>query len=162
MIVKAFLLFVLAGVPLAHAGEGKELRTAEKLLAAMDDAERGFYDQTFDYAMEAMKPGEKHPWESYTSSGSIAPGKPFVRNDTVCRPYRETISRRNAYSISSEGLGCKRVGRDGWCRLKSGAMQTCALEAPDNEVEKAVRGTKRVIDDAGTTARSLEYHWWPF
>jgi len=138
----------------------------EKLLAAMPDADRQYYLDTFDYAMLNLKPGEKQDWASGDNSGYFTVEIPFVHGDTICRNYREVVVSRPLYSISSEGVGCKRVGRDGWCRLKKGDALTCALEPPDgsikSQVESTVDDAQRDLDRTNTYGKSQWYHWSPF
>jgi hypothetical protein len=152
-----FLIFLV--LPAAAFAAERPTVSVEKLIAAMDEAERSYYFQAFDYSMEVLKPDEKYEWKSYNSSGYIQTGQPFVRNDTVCRNFREYVSNKNMYSMSSEGVGCKRLGRAGWCKLKKDEMRTCALEAPQGPVDDA----QNVIDEA---ARRLDRtqvkgkSWW--
>lgn len=175
--IMIFLLFSAHAAAAADEAQASKAKTneqpngisAEKLLAAMDPAERSYYYQSFDYAMLSVKPGQRHTWESYNSNGYFEMDAAFVRNDTVCRNFREFISLQKLYSISSEGVGCKRVGRDGWCRLKKTDMATCAMEAPQNAADSAMqavddvaRDVKRGMTQTEKKAENSFDKWWPF
>ncbi len=159
---KVLLLVFMAVLPATAFATTQENRpgiSIERLLAAMDEVERTYYFQSFDYAMEEMKKDEKFEWKSYDSSGYFQVGMPFVRNDTVCRSFREYIVNNKMYAMSSEGVGCKRLGRDGWCKLKKDDMRTCAMEAPQGAAENA----REVLDEAGRRLERTNVEgksWW--
>jgi len=151
---------VLLAVPLLAAATPAP--SHETLLERMSDAERGYYRQSFDYAMEAMKAGETHHWQSSGAQGDLLVLEPFVHGKTVCRKFSESIQLKGESSLITRGAGCKRIGRPGWCRLNQGDMLTCALEPPDTSVEGAVRDVTESLERGNTTARSWWWRWWPF
>ena len=99
-------------------------------LALLADAEQSYYTQIFDYTMDNIKPDGHFDWASYSGKGSIAPDKSFVsKSGAVCRNFTETYNVQG-HAGGDKGIGCKRVGKDGWCKLKEGNALTCALEHP--------------------------------
>lgn len=155
------LLFAPAGVAFAA-----EPAVAENLIKAMDSAERSYYFQMFDYSMSNAKAGEKREWKSYNSSGQFVAEVPFVSSsNATCRKYRETMVSGKYNAEVKNGVACKRVGREGWCRLKEGDMQSCALEPPRDGVEGAIDSANQLIQDATTESRRHKnnfWDWWPW
>jgi hypothetical protein len=98
-------------------------------LAALSDAEKSYYAKVFDYTMDTIKSGEKYDWASYSGKGSINVEKTFVsKSGAVCRPFNEAFNVGGHEGID-KGVGCKRRGKDGWCKLDLGKeAKTCALE----------------------------------
>jgi len=132
-IPRVLVFMALTGLPgLAAAsdeGDPAKAHSVEKLIGAMSDNERVYYYQSFDYAMTNAKPGGKYEWASYGGNGYFTVDAPFVHRSTVCRNFRETITNPRLYTVSSEGAGCKRLGAEGWCKLKKGDALTCDMES---------------------------------
>ncbi|MBV8938394.1 MAG: hypothetical protein JO089_00955 [Alphaproteobacteria bacterium] len=142
----------------AAAPKPRVTYSAEQLVGLMDDAELTFYYDTFDYVMEKVKPNETFPWKTYASNGEITPAGPFAGKGTVCRSFREVVNVKNQHGAVYEGTGCKRVGADGWCKLRKNDVLSCALEPPRSLVDRTAR-------DAGDTVKSVTNKassWWPF
>ncbi len=97
-------------------------------LSLLSSAEKSYYDQIFGYTMDNMEGGQKYDWASYGGHGTIHVDKIFTsKSGYPCRTYSETFtvqSQDGAYA----GTACKRQGKDGWCRLKPGNANTCAME----------------------------------
>ncbi|MFO0390216.1 MAG: hypothetical protein ACK502_10950 [Alphaproteobacteria bacterium] len=94
----------------------------------LSDAEKIYYLQSFDYAMGMMPDGQPHTWESYNGKGTIAPRQLYAsKSKANCRQFSENFTI-GGYSGTQEGIACKRQGKDGWCRIKTGNPETCALE----------------------------------
>lgn len=94
----------------------------------MSDAEKAYYIQIFNHAMSHTYDDQHYPWESFNSKGSITPLKTYAsKSKSLCRRYSETFVI-GSYGGQQEGVTCKRKGKAGWCRLKIGDAETCALE----------------------------------
>lgn len=123
----------------------------------LEGAEKDYYDQIFLYAMEALSPGQHYDWKSYGANGSISVGERFAGNSgTTCRPFSEsfTIGGKSGAFI---GTGCKRMGKDGWCKLKPrSGMTSCALETP-NLFEDKLRGGGEAVDRGETSSHNMWY-----
>lgn len=127
----------------------------ETVLENMDSAERDYYLQMFDFALQNVRPDERYPWDSYKTSGAFQAGRPFIsKSNAICRDFREVILfKRSGAGVYGEGTACKRVGRSGWCKLPRGAMLSCALEAPDNIVDETLRDVGDLIDQGEYKAK---------
>ncbi len=94
----------------------------------LTSAEKVYYVQSFDYAMTVMPDGQSHSWESFNGKGAISPRDLYTsKSKSNCRHFSENYTI-GGYSGAQDGIACKRQGRDGWCRIKSGNPETCALE----------------------------------
>lgn len=161
--------------PSLQGDEGKAyIYSGAELFNLMDDAEREYYDQMFDYVMGKTSPNTKYEWKSYASSGEITPGQPVAGKGTVCRQFKERVNFAGKTVNSLGGMGCKRVGADGWCRLPKNDMLSCAMEAPRGAAARAARDLSDVVNsaklkanDAGNKVRATQNDvtsswWWPF
>lgn len=101
--------------------------------AGLDDlsgAEQSYHEKIFDYVMNNVDPDKSYDWSSFSGKGTIKVGQPFVsKSRSSCRPFAEDFTIGGSAGAIS-GYACKRAGDDGWCRLKTGAMLSCALENP--------------------------------
>ena len=96
--------------------------------STMSEAEKTYYMQIFNHAMSHVFNGERYAWESYNSKGNISPTNTYAsKSKSLCRHYKETFVI-GSYSGKQEGVACKRNGKAGWCRLKPGNAETCAME----------------------------------
>jgi len=103
-------------------------------LAGLADAEKSYYEKVFDYTLDNIQPGQKYDWASYGGKGSISVAQPFVsKSGSSCRNYTEDFTVQGQHG-NTTGIGCKRVGSNGWCKLKEGDALTCALEQPSYSV----------------------------
>lgn len=126
--------------------------------AVLSEASQAYYELVYVYAMEAMQPGQGYAWESYEASGSIIPERPFTsKSGSTCRGFSEeyTIGGKKGHD---KGVACKRVGKEGWCRLKASDAMTCALETPDNPIEESLRDTSEMLGRQKANAHSWD-HW---
>jgi hypothetical protein len=99
-------------------------------LIALSSAERSYYRQVFDYTMDNVEAGHKYEWKTYSGNGNIHVDEVFVSKSKVpCRNYSETFRVQNVPG-AYQGVACKRIGADGWCRLKPSNAHTCAMEDP--------------------------------
>ncbi|MDE3060528.1 MAG: hypothetical protein KGJ06_05915 [Pseudomonadota bacterium] len=99
-------------------------------LSLLSEAEQSYYQQVFAYVMENIQPGQHYDWQSYGGRGTIAVGDAFTsKSGTVCRRFSESFQVQS-FPGSDVGVGCRRVGRDGWCKLRPGNAMTCAMESP--------------------------------
>ena len=94
----------------------------------MGEAEKAYYIQMFNHAMSHVHDGQRYAWESYNSKGAFKPSNTYAsKSKSLCRRFTEdyTIGQ---HSGTQEGVTCKRKGKAGWCRLKIGDAETCAME----------------------------------
>ena len=99
-------------------------------LAELSDAERKYYALSFAYTMDAVQAGTPYAWGSYSGKGEITPSAAFIsKSRSVCRNFTETYTIGGAAG-AGEGIGCKRNGDEGWCKLRKGQAMTCAMEKP--------------------------------
>ena len=99
-------------------------------LTGLTEAEQDYHDKVFDYVMDNINADNRYDWKSFSGNGSITVGKPFIsKSNSNCREFTENYTVQGSDG-KSKGYGCKRSGNDGWCRLKSDLVLTCALEQP--------------------------------
>lgn len=104
----------------------------------LPDAEQSYYLQMFDYAMNYKQEGEQQEWKTQHGNGSFTLKDRFTsKSGYDCRNFRETMDILGN-KTSRNGVGCKRQGRDGWCKLKPSNAMTCALEEPSTIFDKGV------------------------
>ncbi len=118
----AIIVLALACLPVMAQAAGNPQT------ASLSSAEQAYYDMVFSYTMEVNEAGKPYAWESYNAKGSILPGERFVsKSGYTCRNFTQTfvIGGQNG---KDGGVACKRLGRDGWCRLNHGNALTCAME----------------------------------
>lgn len=173
-LIFAFILLLNALLPERVQAE-ENAKKAEKTetpghavtnpMAGLNEAERDYYNQSFSYAMQTMKLDQVYEWRTTTSYGSIRAGKTFLsKSKTRCRSFSETFEIHGKVG-ELQGYGCKRDERDGWCKLREGNMLNCALEPPDNIIDKVIDGASKAKGNANTRILTAEYNfwsWWPF
>ena len=61
-----------------------------------------------------------------------------------CRKFTETftVAGKNGEGY---GVGCKREGSEGWCKLKTSNAHTCAMEPPRNIIQERIRGANDAV-----------------
>jgi hypothetical protein len=113
-------------------------------LSQLPAAEHDYYTQIFDYTMFTVKSGGHYDWKSTSGNGSIALSDDAFtsKSNSVCRHFSETFTILGQ-SGGNQGVACKRSGRDGWCKLKPGYAQTCALEEPASLFDQAANGSEQ-------------------
>lgn len=127
-----FLLFIAW---LLH----KPIPRAPQVAREFTDSEIEYLEKTFDYAMETLKAGEHMDWSVAAVNGRISAGKEYVSTQKAsCRNYIEIARTYDAQKVES-GIACKRVGKDGWCRLNPDNAQSCALEVAESSLAKRGR-----------------------
>lgn len=105
-------------------------------LEYLPDAEQAYYNQIFDYTMDNIKAGEGYSWKSQNGQGTIDVEENFTsKSGYNCRPFRESIDV-GGQKKNQRGVGCKREGRPGWCKLKPDNAMTCALEESSALLDK--------------------------
>ncbi len=125
-------------------------------------AEQDYYNLSFSYAMASQPEGQPYSWKTYSSSGSITPGKIFTNKDGVpCRPFVESFVI-NGEKGTNSGYGCQRAGKEGWCKLKEGNMLSCALEPPATVLEGVMRDSGEALERGKAPVRSFWQKWSPF
>lgn len=116
-----FLAVVLAASPALA-------RAQPSSLSLLSDAEKSYYDQIFGYTMDHVEGGRRYDWGSYSGRGTIHVDAVFLsKSGYPCRTYAETFTVQEIPG-AYQGTACKRQGKDGWCRLKPGDANTCAME----------------------------------
>lgn len=95
------------------------------------EADLSYHQDVFDYVMTSVDAGKGYDWKTPAVRGTITPDATYVsKSGSTCRQFKETVE-----TLASKGdqsaIACKRKGADGWCRLKPGNAQTCALETHD-------------------------------
>lgn len=99
-------------------------------LLALSSAEKSYYQQIFTYTMDHMDAGTKYEWKTHSAAGVIHVDEVFTSKSRVpCRHYSETFNVQGMAG-AYQGVSCKRIGSDGWCRLKPSNAHTCAMEDP--------------------------------
>jgi hypothetical protein len=128
-------------------------------LANLSDAERSYYEQMFDYTMEAIGSDGSYQWQTYSANGTVTVGGSFVsKSKAKCRKFKEvfTVTGQNG---SDEGVACKREKGDGWCRLKTSNAYTCAMEPPGNIVDEKMRDAEDAVE-SGKGVWGKVTGWW--
>lgn len=139
---------------------------------SLTSAEQDYYDKSFSYAMEALADDQLYEWRTSDADGKIRAGTYFTnKTGGQCRGFSE-IYRIGQQEGQLSGYGCKRDGRDGWCKLREGNMMSCALEAPNSTVEQVVESVKNVQNKSTSYERQAKdyqhnktegfWSWWPF
>lgn len=151
------VFFAIAPLQAAEAPPG-----VNALLGEMDDAEQAYYEHLFDYVMVALPVGENYPWESYNTYGSFKVDRLFQGNGTQCRAYYETMGRKGQKASEARGVGCKRLGSEGWCRLGPNEMHSCALEPPRTIIDGLIQDGTDFYSSSKRKGKQVEEDWWPF
>ena len=101
---------------------------AQTQVVSLSSAEKSYYALAFSYAMETQPTGKSYDWKTYSSGGTIAPEDAFIsRSGSTCRQFTESYNVQGVEG-THEGVGCKRKGAEGWCRLGMKQALTCAME----------------------------------
>lgn len=135
--------------------------SAPQLIGLMDQAERDYYYKMFSYTMETVRPRQESAWKSYRSSGVITPETPFGGKNTVCRPFKEKINIQGTMVATFEGVGCKRVGEEGWCKLTKSEMLSCAGEPPNTTSARIAKRAQRAGEKVEGWGDKI-WGWWPW
>jgi hypothetical protein len=119
--------------------------------------EKDYYVKVFEYVMDTITTKEPYPWKSSDNNiGAISVGETFTsKSKAICRPYSETFDV-GGYKGTNEGIACKRVGNEGWCRLKKTDALTCALETPAMIAGYPFPGLRYEMPSLPTTGGSAE------
>jgi hypothetical protein len=114
-------------------------------LTLLADAEKAYYNLVFNYTMETVKADGKYSWASYSGNGTITVSDSYVsKSGATCRNFAEIFTVQGVGG-DNEGVGCKRVGSEGWCKLKMNHALTCAMEPKSNMVEDKMRDAQEYI-----------------
>ena len=98
-----------------------------------------YLERTFDYAMDNLPASKHYDWQTSSVTGRIAASEPFESQaKSICRAYTEVYVTSKRQGLT-KGYGCKRQGKDGWCRLDAQDVQSCALEDLEWSVSKRAR-----------------------
>ncbi len=173
---QALILLALASACHAVA----PLKPALAPFRHLTEDERDYYDRVFSYAMETQAEDQEFPWKTYASYGIFMAKAPFEsKQGTVCRPFQERFTI-GGESSAYAGFACRRVGEEGWCKLKEGDFLSCALSPRPSFVDQAVEDAERTLQrgenslntqigqakqdaaDVKPRARSFWDNLWPF
>lgn len=131
----------------------------------LNDAEQDYYLKSFDYALDTLKNDAIYEWRTATSEGAIRAGKRFVsKSNATCRSFSETYSL-SGISGKMSGFGCKREGKDGWCKLREGNMLSCAFESPQTVFDFIEQKAGKASEIGNRKSSEAEWslrRWWPF
>lgn len=148
----ASALFVLLIVWLLN----KPIAHQRQVAREFTDSEIAYLEKSFDYAMDMLKPGEHMDWSVAAVNGRVSAGKEYTSTQKAnCRQYVEISRTYEAQKVDS-GIACKRVGKDGWCRIHGTNPPSCALEITESTLKKRsrfaiLRGTQIIDDLLGTS-----------
>lgn len=148
--------------PHVQAVETKSATNQAHLFLNMGEAERDYYGKSFSYALFILEDDKTYEWRTAESEGKIRVGKKFKGKSGVqCRSFSElfTIHRQPGQNT---GFGCKRGGREGWCKLKEGDLLSCALEPPNGFFETLLDGAGSKARGYKNKAESSFWDWLPF
>lgn len=173
--LKFLLISALFGLFLsgsAFAATASVATSGDNFVHMLSSAEQDYYDKSFSYAMDTLPPEQVYEWRTNSADGKIRAGKYFNnQSGGKCRTFSE-IYRIGEQEGEIIGYGCKRDGRDGWCKLREGNMMSCALESPNNTLERVVEAvhdaqnketsTERRAADYKHNKESSFWSWWPF
>ena len=124
------LLIWLLNKPIAH--QAREFH-------GFNAPELHYLERNFDYAMDNLPAGKHYDWKTASVTGRIAASEPFEsKAKATCRAYTEVYVTSKRQGLT-KGYGCKRQGKDGWCRLDAQDVQSCALEELEWSVSKRAR-----------------------
>jgi hypothetical protein len=100
----------------------------------LPQVEQSYYEQVFDYTMDNIPAGSHFDWQTYDANGSISIDKAFISpSGYTCRSFAESYTV-GGHAQGDTGYACKRVGREGWCKLAPTNALTCAMENPSYHV----------------------------
>lgn len=137
--LKTLLLLTCLGAPTYAAA------LDDSALKLLGDSEKSYYDLVFNYTMDAIKADGKYSWQSYGGHGTISVSDSYVsKSGATCRNFAETFTVQGVVG-ENEGVGCKRVGYDGWCKLRMSDARTCAMEPNSTVVEDKLRDAREYI-----------------
>jgi hypothetical protein len=176
---KPLIIMAFFGVLLAFSAYATEARklisdqsdsnlsvtTKPNPFAHLNDAEREYYDKSFDYALETLKDDGVYEWRTATANGVIRAGKRFIsKSKSTCRSFSESYTL-GKYSGGMKGFGCKREGKDGWCKLRESSMLSCAFEPPQTVfdfIEQKAGNASEIGNRKRTETEWSFRRWWPF
>lgn len=119
----------------------KPIPKQQQVARAFTATEIDYLEQSFYYAMDTLKEGEYLDWSAAAVNGRITVGKPYESGKkALCRPYVEVARTYDAQKVDN-GIACKRVGKEGWCRVHGENPQSCALETEESTITKQARYT---------------------
>lgn len=108
-------------------------------LKLLSDAEKSYYELVFTYVMDTVKADGTYKWESYSGNGTFTVSDSYVsKSGATCRNFAEVFTVQGVGG-ENEGVGCKRAGREGWCKLRMSDALTCAMEPNRSKVKDRLR-----------------------
>jgi hypothetical protein len=137
--LKALLLLTAIGMP------ASAVALDDSPLKLLESSERAYYDLVFNYTMDAIRADGKYSWQSYGGQGTISVSDSYIsKSGATCRNFAEIFTVQGVAG-ENEGVGCKRVGYDGWCKLRMTDARTCAMEPNSTIVEDKLRDAREYI-----------------
>ncbi len=117
----------------------KPIESNQQIAREFQDAEISYREKSFDYSMDNLKSGQFHDWAVAGVNGRIAAGDLYTSKQKIsCRNYVEVSRTHEAQKVES-GIACKRADKSGWCRVKIGDPESCALENTESALAKRLR-----------------------
>lgn len=138
----------------------KPIPQKTQVARAFTDSEIEYLEKSFDYAMDTLEDGQTYDWSVAAVNGRISAGKTYQsKQKATCRPFAEVARTHSAQKVDA-GAACKRVGREGWCRVYGENPQSCALEKQEAMLTKRTRfaimqGTQ-MLDSAASTILGID------
>jgi hypothetical protein len=121
-------------------------------LRSLSDTERAYYNLVFDYVMETIKADGKYEWASYSAKGTLTVSEAYIsKSGSTCRNFAEVFTVHGLQG-ENEGIGCKRKGYQGWCKLGINDAGTCSMERNRGTADNLV---DRVTDTIGSVGSAV-------
>jgi hypothetical protein len=144
------LFFALIAV-LAFSFPRHGLALDDLALRSLSDSERAYYNLVFDYVMEAVKADGKYEWASYSAKGTMTVSQAYIsKSGSTCRNFAEVFTVHGLQG-ENEGIGCKRRGYQGWCKLGMNDAGTCAMERSKGSADNLVDNVTDALGSVGST-----------
>lgn len=121
--------------------------------------QRIYYLRIFNYVMENNTDNKPYEWKTGAAKGSIRVSKQYTsKSKALCRNFSESFFI-DGETKKYEGAACKRDENKGWCRLRNGDAHTCALEEPEDTMDKIMRDTDSIMGEGNEFMRNTK-DWW--
>jgi hypothetical protein len=148
-----FLRLVLIAV-LAFGLPRHAMALDDLALRSLSDSERAYYNLVFDYVMETIKADGKYEWASYSAKGTLTVSEAYIsKSGSTCRNFAEVFTVHGLQG-ENEGIGCKRRGYQGWCKLGINDAGTCSMERNKGTADNLVDSVTDAIGSVGSSISS--------
>lgn len=131
----------------------------------LTSAEQEFYHNSFNYAMDTLADNTTYEWRAAKAFGTITAGRHYIsKSQSNCRNFSETYTFGSSAGYM-DGVGCKRKGSEGWCKLRAGDMLSCAFEPPETIFDMIEMQANKAVDITNNSTNRAKWSiqkWWPF